>query len=143
VAAVLGVGFMWLYCVPPFECGVLRAMDQAVDAPAEGHERVEGRDCDCVLLDCGGVHHADRSAFPMGGGDAVLLRCADDLTPSFRRGFERDGRKWWDCEQGGRRLVAFRDPLDGGLWCLVGTQDAEAIYAAAKRFCDERGCRVR
>ena len=142
-AVMVAVTLGWFFCIGPWECRYLQALENAVDSPVSvpagfpavshpkgaaplpgacvvgiDYDLGEGRTVCCRYeLACGSV--------------AVLWSEAGDAKPSFRRKTSRLGQSWWIAQANGRRLVAFMDENAELLCCVVGEQSEEELLAVA------------
>jgi hypothetical protein len=152
---VVAVTGMWWFCIPPFECSYMQALEAASHDPnakpgiaAEEFAKKYGMpgeidgafatqpvatvhlhfwfwDLDGVRLD---YTYADGRAVQ------VVVCESDRIKPSVRRHVVRDGMDWWMGDVAGRSVVAFVKPGgDGGDLCAVtGPAGDKSVYAAAK-----------
>lgn len=150
-------GFMWAFCIGPFECRFLMALERAADDPAA----LPGPAADELM---------HRSGLPLRVGDALAAEPVVALAiefanvstrglrvdyvrpdgssfrvtasecpshrPSASRGVERDGRKWWMSEYDGHRLVAFDRPGCDFVYCVVGPPGADCVLREAAALRD-------
>jgi hypothetical protein len=153
VAAVLvfAMGGMWWFCIPPFECAYMQALEAASEDP-------KATPCDeasAFWKRCGmpertaglvAAEPAARTQLDVHGlrldgvrqdyvrDDLSALRvviCASkDVRPSIRRKVERDGLTWWIADIGSRRVVAFDHGDD--VCAVTGRAGDESVYAAAR-----------
>lgn len=137
-SVVVAISGMWWFCIPPFECAFLQAVEAAAEDPGLGEETVEGLLRERVAMVCDEGGCAWRTIVEIDGGRAAILLAASEHEPSVRRRREIDGRIWWVGEEHGRHVVVFPDPAQRGLWSFVGTQDEATLLSAAVRFRDER-----
>jgi hypothetical protein len=145
---------MWWFCIPPFECSYMQALEaashdpNAVPGPAADEFAKEYKmphaiagaiaapPVASVHLDFWAWHldgirqdyvRADCSAFQ------VVVCESPRIKPSIRRAVDRDGMKWWIADIAGRRVVAFAKPGDEDDLCAVtGRAGDDSVYAAAK-----------
>lgn len=156
-AAVLmmATSLAWFYCVGPFECAYLEALERAVEAPVEvdpdrvadlvgqlgagiPHPTTPCEGPSAVRVAHGGDHMALRYCYELPSGSAVALWCdAGADRPSFRRRVVKYGRTWWITELDGRSVVAFLDCTGTRLCCLVGEQSPEELMQAAGGILDQ------
>jgi hypothetical protein len=157
-AASIVFAAMWWFCVPPFECTYLQALEAASHDP----NAVPGPEADAFAREyglpacIGGAKAAApvaatsidfwfwhlkgvRQDYVCGSGAAYQVVVCDSprIFPSVRRRVERDGETWWIADIAGRRVVAFFKP--GGsdeLCCVTGTTADDSVYAHAKAFRD-------
>jgi anti-sigma factor RsiW len=152
VAALLGVA--WLFCVPPFECPYLQAVEEAATAAAPAAvpgapapdavarrirppETLAGRPrkgeaerVPVVLL--GNPIESVRARYDFQEAE-VLVVWSDAMggTPSFRRRATRDDQEWWIAHEGGRTLVAYMSRTDRVLCTVVGPLPEARLLEAA------------
>lgn len=148
---------LWTFCIGPFECRFLVALENAADDPAA----VPGPAADELMR---------RSGLPLRVGDALaaepVVALAIDFAehrtkglrvdyvrqdssafrvtasecpskrPSASRVVEWEGRKWWMSEYDGHRLVAFDRPGSDFVYCVVGAAGADCVFREAAALRD-------
>jgi hypothetical protein len=151
---VVAVTGMWWFCIPPFECSYMQALEAASHDPnavpgtaADDfvNEYKMPREIDgAVITAPAATVHLDFWAWHLVGArldyvraDASAVRVvicdSEKIKPSIRREVERDGMKWWIADIAGRRVVAFVKPGgDDDLCAVTGRAGDESVYAAAK-----------
>lgn len=154
VAAALLIAFSlgWFYCIGPFECPYLEALEQARRAEpiAAVVPGVAGRPAPTsatetepptvVPVAYRAPRRALRSRYDVDGRDVTVLWCETaDIRPSFRRRVALLGKDWWIAEENGDRMVAFVDPATNLLCCVIGDLPADRLLAVA----DELRCACR
>jgi hypothetical protein len=157
VAAVLvvAVAGMWWFCVPPFECSYMQALEAAshdaaaapgaeADAmaerfrlPAKLDGAVAARPAAATRLDVF-VRHLSGVRLdyvrPDGAAAFHVVACdSPDFHPSIRRRVERDGARWWTCDVGENCTWAFQSDDAQVVYAVTGPDDDDPkLYAAAK-----------
>jgi len=150
-AAVLVAFGMWFACVPPFECGVVLAIEKAAEV-AEAAECTDGEGCPLTarMRAAAGSLGAE-----MGNPARVPVECCPGCTgtaykfrwkgadlmcvwspclacdPSFRRSRDLGGTHGWAANGNGKSFAAFRDPTTGLLCSLVGTCPEDTVTSLA------------
>ena len=152
---LLAVQAAWFFCIPPFECSYLQAVERAtrevgtplrpgvVAPPVAGRIVVApallGFDLDgeASLVDVGhrpgerGVRarysRADESF-------DVVWSDPGGATPSFRRRRDMDGRTWWIAEENGNRIVAWICPVTETLCSLVSDLPEDRLLGYAEEM---------
>jgi hypothetical protein len=143
VAAVLVVGVtgMWWFCVPPFECMYM----QALEAASHDSAAAPGAEADAMAtrlrlpatLD-GVFHHLAGVRLdyvrPDGATAFHVVACdSPDLHPSIRRRVEREGAQWWTCDVGDDCTWAFQSADAKVVYAVTGPdKDDASLYASAK-----------
>ena len=159
VAATLLVAgtVMWAFCIGPFECRYLIALEAAADDPAGqpgpaaeelmrraglptrvgdalAQEPPVALAVDFINLHTNGLRvdywRPDGSYFRV-----TLSECCTHR-PSANRKIERDGREWWTTEYDGHRLVAFDRPQCSFVYCVVGPAGSDRVFAEAAALRD-------
>jgi len=151
---VVAVAGMWWFCVPPFECTYMQALelashdgtakpgadadalaaelklpaaiDGAVAAPPAAATRIQVfvRRLDGVRLD---YVKPDATSFHV-----VACRSVG-FHPSIRRRVEKDGATWWTCDLAGDCTWAFQCDGTGVVYAVTGPDEDDAsVFAAAK-----------
>ena len=152
---LVGVTLMWWLCIGPFECRYLMAFERASDdasaaqAPAADalvrRSGLPDRVGD-ALLATPAVHvpmdvfvfHFDAVRVdyvrPDGSSFRVSVSESEGKRPSRSKTVERDGRKWWTTDHGGRRMVAFDCPGRPFVYCVIGPAGSDDVFAEAVRL---------
>lgn len=141
-ALLLATSLSWFYCIGPFECPYLEAVERVVEDPngtpaaavevpgyeSEGEASVRSM----VSATHGGEVLVMPLECPHHGAFHLVIGEADSGRPSFRRRIEHDGHTWWMGEEAGKRFVAFVHPERDQLVWLVGQQDEDELLAIAQ-----------
>lgn len=149
---VLSVGGMWWFCIPPFECAYMQALEAAARDPAaapcpkaeafckrcgipeRAAELVAAKPAGATETAVHGVNLAGIRQDFVRGSDAtavcVVVFESKGVRPSVRRRVERDGQDWWIADVAGRRVVAFDHGDD--VCAVTGPTGDESVYSAAK-----------
>ena len=149
---LLAVQAAWFFCIPPFECSYLQAVEAAaaptvapvnasetaperlarLTVPATiGDARLDGEPVLVHLGDAGG-DYAMRARYLGGEGAFTVLWCdPGGMQPSFRRRTSRAGDDWWIATENGNHLVAWMCPYTETMCTLVGEIPEETLIAAA------------
>jgi hypothetical protein len=152
---VVAVTGMWWFCVPPFECAYM----QALDAASHDVAAAPGAEADAMAKRFGlpgeldGAKAAPPAAAtrldvvfhhlpgvrldyvrPDGASAFHVVACdSPTLHPSIRRRVERDGARWWTCDVGEDCTWAFQSADGAVIYAVTGPDDDDAsLYAAAK-----------
>jgi hypothetical protein len=143
-ALLVAFSFGWFYCIGPFECAYLEALERARDEPAvdrgaafavpavepPGAQRLGDRVT--VQVSYRAPRLADLSRYEMDGSELTVLWCqSGDALPSFRRRVKKDGQDWWVADENGIRMVAFFDAPRSVLCCVMGDLPQERLLAVA------------
>ncbi len=155
-ALLIAVQAAWFFCIPPFECSYLQAVERTVDAEgtplrpgvvgpplAERIEvtpevlgyRLEG---EATVVDLGlgeTANSAVRARYAQ-NGEVVHVVWSDmgGAEPSFRRKREFDGRSWWVATENGHNLVAWMCPVTESLCTLVSELPEERLLDVADKL---------
>lgn len=151
-AAAVVVAGMWFACVPPFQCGVVEALERAAESAATA-PCTDGAGCPLtarmreaageVGVDLGNPARVPVPCCPNCSGTAFRIRWkGEDLTcvwspcrscdPSFRLQCDLGGSPGWAAKTHGKSLVAFRDASSGLLCSLVGPCPEETLTNLAR-----------
>jgi len=158
---VVAVAGMWWFCVPPFECAYMQALEAAThdaaaakpgadaDAlamkfrlPAAIDGAVAARPAAATRLDVF-IRHLDGVRLDYVKPDAVtafhVVACdSPGFHPSIRRRLDRDGVRWWTCDLDGNCTWAFQAEGTDVVYSVTGPEKIDdEVYAAAK---DLRRC---
>ena len=149
VAASLLIAFSmgWFYCIGPFECPLIEALEKAAVADAvattprnfsaiEHPDRAEPQgELEVVDVDYGTSATAVRARYQVAGKDlTVLWASTGEQRPSMRRRVVIKGQEWWIAEENGQRVVLFQDGRSGRLCCLVSETTEKELLAIADRL---------
>jgi len=153
---VVAVTGMWWFCVPPFECPYMQALEAAshdssatpgaeadalakrFDLPAQIDGAVVAPPPAATTLDVHGRKLAGVRLEYVGADGATTLHVvaceSRQLHPSIRRRVSSDGiREWWTRVHAGERTWAFQSPTTEVVYAVTGSAaDEAAILAAAK-----------
>lgn len=151
-ASVLVVATMWFQCIPPFQCGVVEALEKAAEV-AETAPCGNGAGCPItarmrVAAAQLGAEVGDPARVPVAccpgctgtgfrirrdGAEAVCVWSpCKGCVPSFRNEAEVGGAPAWVARHHGRGVVVFRDAATGDICSLVGTAPDDTLTALAK-----------
>jgi hypothetical protein len=154
---LVAVTLMWWLCIGPFECRYLMAFERAsndasaMQAPAADDlvrrsglpervgDAIAATPAVRVPMDVFVFHFdAVRTDYvrPDGSSFRVAVSESAGKRPSRSKTVERDGRKWWTTDHGGRRMVAFDCPGRPFVYCVIGRAGAEEVFAEAAELRD-------
>lgn len=148
------VGGLWWFCVPPFECMYMEALELSSRDPkavpgatadalakryalpseidgAKAADPVAATKLDFAFWHLAGV----RLDYVRGDGAAFHVAACDSpgVRPSVRRRVDRDGLRWWRSDFSGACTWAFEKSGADILYAVTGPErDADSLYAAAK-----------
>jgi hypothetical protein len=153
-ALVVATAGMWWFCIPPFECAYMQALEAASHDPnaVPGPEADEFAREYRMPREVAGAFPAPpvastkadfwfwhvkgiRQDYVRAGGQAfqVVVFESPGIKPSERRRHDRDGQSWWIADVAGRRVVAFEKPGDPDEVCAVtGCAHDDSVYEFAK-----------
>ncbi len=150
---LLAVQAAWFFCIPPFECSLLQAVERGAAAGAtpggtprserlvrleppdelDGYARVGA--AELVFVGSAGVDYAVRARYASAGEDITVLWCDPvDHRPSFRRRTERGGSEWWIASENGKNLVAWMCPVTETMCTLVSAIPEDRLVAVASEI---------
>ncbi len=152
--ALVAVQAAWFFCIPPFECSYLQAVEETAEGlppapalatpsaapcierlcPAEalGPYRLQRAERTKVVV-YGWPIDAKRAEYTGPDGPLTVIWCDGEVgEPSFRRRVERGGRTWWIASENGRSIVAWMCPVTETLCTLVAAAPEERLLALAE-----------
>lgn len=151
-ALLVAVQAAWFFCIPPFECALLQAVEAAAEAPASAPtsapeiltrlrppeavaEFHRVGDAEIVRVGTAGSALGMRARYEGADGSFAAVWCAPDgHEPSFRRRTERGGCSWWIADENGHRVVAWMCPDTGTMCTLVGALPEDRLLSVASEL---------
>ena len=141
-AMLLATSLSWFYCIGPFECPYLEAVERVVANPngtpaaalqVPGYESEDDASVRSMVSSThGGEALVMGLECPHHGAFHLVIGESDTGRPSFRRRIEHEGHTWWMGEEAGKRFVAFVHPERDQLIWLVGPQGEDELLAIAR-----------
>jgi hypothetical protein len=152
---LLAVQTAWFFCIPPFECSYLQAVERATRevgtplrpgvvappiasrvavAPALLGFDLEG---EASLVEVGyrpGEQGVRARYSRAGESFDVVWSNPGGVTPSFRRRYEIDGRTWWIANENGYQIVAWICPVTETLCSLVSDLPEDRLLGYAEEM---------